>query len=502
MKSMKHDIISLFEEKETEIPTSEIVLAVSKEYAQLKSQKNFNQARQIHRRVLYHLNMLVRENILRVDGYGKNGQKSYALNVSEGEQLIEISPTKYKKELIGNRILMPIMPIEGYEQKGIVIKSGSLTEKLNSIVVLCDKYSGELIPLVKKLLSIIDDCICLENFEREINKKNVITLVKELDKECSLYGRKISFSVNISDVEKSRILELIRETINLKSINFVFGINKTALFEKADLISSLFDIYAKEKKTIFLKNRDKFDLPYFVGNMGVYSFDEEEWNNMQEKPACIACSQSTIVLDVKKFYDNYGFNLIRFKELLMNISKSFLAINSIQRGKVRDYFKENIPDYNIDFLELSRNYIRLWNFGLLEPELETEKVLDIIDKAKHKIDEFARTQDRIYNSCGMSIRFKLALNQASKQSAESLSSAKYKQMQIDGLNSIIADLKDRIEETSKVSSYFDGGIHVKFHRIGKIENSKELLNEVSLLLNRHNLAFFSYDMEGLEYGRN
>jgi hypothetical protein len=140
--------------------------------------------------------------------------------------------------------------------------------------------------------------------------------------------------------------------------------------------------------------------------------------------------------------------------------------------------------------------------GLRVREACRLEVLDIIDKTKEKIDEFARIQDRIFNSCGMPIRFKIALNQASRRSGESLSSAKYKQMEVNGLKSIIGDLKERIEETVKVSSYFDGGIHVKFNRVGTIINSKELLNEVAILLSKYNLVFFSYDLGGLEYGGN
>jgi hypothetical protein len=195
MTSIKKAIITLFKEKGIEIPTSEIIVDVSKEYSKLKTQGKFNQARQIHRKVLYHLNMLVKESILRVEGYGKNGEKSYALNVSAGEQLMEISPTRYKKELIGNKVLMPIIPMEGYEQKGIVTEYGSFSEKLNSLVILCDKFTGDLSPFIKKSLIMVDDCICLENFATEVNKKNVVNFVKQLNKEFSVYGRKLSLSI-------------------------------------------------------------------------------------------------------------------------------------------------------------------------------------------------------------------------------------------------------------------------------------------------------------------
>jgi len=500
MQHLKQDIISLLEQKGTEVSTADILNSVSKEYVKLKLEGKHNEARKIHRNSLYHLDMLVKEHILKVAKFGENGQKYFVINVSSGEALSFISSSKYRKQLEESLTLMPPIPIEGYEHQGIVLKLGNLTQRMNSVVVLCDKYSGDLVSVAKNLLFMVDDCICLENFTNEANKKSALSLLKKLDKESSPYGKKICLSINLSDVDKGRLLELVSQAISFQGITFVFGIDKQSLIEKSDLISGLLEIYAKQKMTIYIKNRDKFDLPYFIGNAGVYSFRQDEWNSMKDKPIFIACSQSTIIIDVKKFYDNYGFNFARFRELLMNVSKTFLSTNPIQRKKLRDYFKENIPNFHRDFLELSRNYIRLWNFGLLEPELEKEKVLEIIRKSKEKIDEFARVQDRIFNSCGMPIRFKLALNQASKKSGESLSSAKFEQMRIEGINPLIESIDERMQETSKISSYFDGGVHVAFKRVGKAKASKELFNEISFLVKQYNPAFFSYEMEGLEYG--
>ncbi|MBP7708313.1 hypothetical protein KA107_01395 [Candidatus Pacearchaeota archaeon] len=491
MQDIKQDILSVLREKGTTVSTSDILNSVSKEYSISKFNGEYSRARQIRRKFLYHLNKLAQEELLQLDKFSNNGEKHFVLNVSIGE---EPAPTKYKKEFL------PPIPIEGYEQKGIIQKYGQLTEKINSVVVLCDKYHEELLPVIKKLLFIVDDCICLENFADNANKKNSTEFIKELDKECSRYGKKISLSIDLENVEKERILTLIKETISLHNIHFIFGIEKNSLNDKRELIHMLLEIYAKEKKKIFIKNKDKFNLPYFIGNAGVYSFDEDEWNSIEDKPIFIACSQSTVIVDVKKFYDHYGFNLVRFKELLMNISTSFLSLNPIQRKKIRDYFKDNIPNYHRDFLELSRNYVRLWNFGLLEPELEKEKVLEIIGKSKEKIDDFTQMQDRIYNSCGMPIRLKIALNEAAKTSGKDLSSAKFSPMKVENFNSILNELEGKIGETVKVSSYFDGGVHAMFQRVGKIESSKELLNEVSHLINNNKLAFFSYDLRGVEYG--
>ena len=500
MEDLKQKIISVLKEKGSELSTAEIMQLVSKEYKTLKAESKYNEARQLHRKILYHLNMLVKENILRLEKYGANGQKFFIINVGEGEELCEISPSKYKKRLIGDEPLLPAMPIEGYEQQGIVMKYEPSTwiDRLNSVIVRCElvRDQAELDILIKKLFPVVNDCICLEHFESILNKKDSLSFLKKLNKDCIDYGKRISMIVHVSGLQRDSFEKILAEMSKpeVSHLEFIYSFSST---EDNEFAGKIISAYAKNKRTIYIKNEERDKSPWFIGRAGVYNFDEEEWLN-GKKPSVVGCSQNSIIVDVRKFYENYGFNIVKFTELLMNISKSFLSVNPIQRKKLRHYFDTNIhsnsPNEN-EFLELSRNYIRFWNFGLLQPDIEPEKVLDIMEKARKKVDEFSATEDRIFNSCGMPIRFKVVLSPASKRSDEGLSPAKYRKIEVQGLDELKSQkTANEIRKIKKVSALFDGGNPINFHRVGNMD-SKELVSEISFILNNYKLRFFSYDFE-------
>jgi len=500
MQDIKQKIISVLKEKGSELPTSEIMLSISDRYKKLKEEERYSEARQLHRKILYHINRLVREKIIRFEKYGEFGEKFFILNIGEGEEICEIAPSRYKKKIIGDQSIIPAMPIEGYEQEGIVMKydSGSWLSRFNSVVVRCEEITDqkELLNLIKKLFDAVNDSICLDNFELRINEESLDNFLEKLNKDIKHYGKKISCTINISRADKDKLMKTLEKLFNLKTenIEFIYNISKN---DNKLFVGEILSEYARNKKKIYIKNKDKCKSPWFIGKAGIYNFDENEWIS-QEKSRCVACSQSAVIVDVRKFYENHGFNIRKFTELLMNISKSFLSINPMQRKKLRSYFMEGIHSnkpHEQDFLELSRNYIRFWNFGLLQPNIDQETVSNIVEKARSRIDEFCRVEDRIYKSCGMSIRFKIALSSAFKKSEQGLSQAKYKKIEITGVKDLKEDkISNEIKEIKKVSRLFNGGNKISFDRIGSSSN-RDLVNEIFFILDEFRLRFFVYDFK-------
>jgi len=500
MQDVKQKIISVLKDKGSAHSTAEIISLISNDYKKFREEGKYNEARRLHRNVLYHINMLIRERIVKFERFGNDGQKFFIINIGEGEEIYKISPTKYKKRNIGEQFLTPAMLIEGYEQEEIVMKydPNKWIDRMDSAVIMCEKFSNkiELLKMIKNLFPAVNDSICLENFELIINKFDVLSSLYVLNKECKSYGKKISCIIDVSKVDKqkfSKILEKISSQ-KIKEIEFIYSIGKD---EKREFFGEIISKYAENKKTIYIKNKDKCKSPWFIGKAGIYTFDDKEWEK-QDKPTCIGCSQSSVIVDVRKFYENYGFNIMKFTELLMNISKSFLFVNPIQRKKLRSYFDESIhsnESHERDFLELSRNYIRFWNFGLLQPDLDQEKVLDVVEKARERIEDFCQAEDRIFNSCGMAIRFKVVLSPAFKRSEKGLSPAKYRKVEIKGLEDL-SDNKKRKEilEIKRISRMFNGGNKINFERIGSF-TSKDLANEVSFILDNYRLRFFAYDFK-------
>jgi len=506
MQKTKQQIISVLKENGSSLSTAEIVSSLSKEYDELKNKSDSlskQRTGQLHRKILYHINLLVESGILRLEKHGEKGAKFFSLNLGEDEKIIEIN-SNYGKRITIQRPEMPVMPIEGYEKQGIVLKfePNSWIDKLNSIVVMCNQAENakSLHDIISKAFSAVNDCICLENFESIINKGDTSLLLKRLNSECEDYGKKISVIVNINNLKQESLENILGLIIRMKNIDFIYSLEQEELEEKFALMSKIVSAYAGNKRPLYIKNNKIQKAPYFIGRAGPYRIGEREWQN-KKGASCIACSQSCIIIDVDKFYSSYGLDVRKFTDLLMKISRSFLSANSMQRRKAGVYFKNILqfdkPNEN-ELLDLSRNYIRFWNFGLLQPNIDQALLMNMINEAKKEVDEFSMAEETIYNSCGMSTRFRIALSNASKKSETSLSSPKFKKIEIQGLEDIYKPkTRKEILGIGEVTDLFNGGNDVTFHRTGNLV-VKDIIKEISVIMANYSLPFFSYDFKSLE----
>jgi len=152
----------------------------------------------------------------------------------------------------------------------------------------------------------------------------------------------------------------------------------------------------------------------------------------------------------------------------------------------------------------SYTYIRLWNYDLLfssEPNDDTGFVIfnDLLISAVDELDEFCKSEETIFRSCGIPIRFKVVLSSAFRRfDKDFLSPRIYKKVLIKGLSdyyseSVIRDIRRR-ESLYRV---FKGGDRVRFFRDSR-SLSEEIISEFHYLLNNHYLPFFTYDFRDLK----
>jgi len=513
MDKTKQKILSLFKEK-SELSTSEIAERIYEEYIVLKeklekNKKDIKTKREIarlHRKLLHHINKLIDYELLITSKHGEKGHKFFSLNLSDGEEISEIS-LKFKKRTIISKPALPIMPIEGYEQQGIVMKYEFPTwiDRLNSIVLLGEKIENikELDSIIDKIFPLINDCFCIDNFNEIIGKAKedeIFEFFKKIDSECENFGKKASFIISFYKLKDfDKVLGKIIES-NLKNIIFIYDLDSEELQENFGLISRIIFIYLKYNKIIYIKNKKIQKAPCFIGKAGPYSFSDKEWLEKKEILA-IACSQSSLIVDTEKFYSLYELDSEKFSQLMLNISKAFLSANSLQRRKSEDYFREilslNHPNEK-EFLELSRNYIRFWNFGLSQPDTNPEIVLNMISEAKKKINEFSLAEETIYKSCGMPTRFKISFSCSFKEASDKLSFAKYKHLEIKNLEDFYdKKIKKEILARESISSMFDGGNDITFHRTGNF-NCDDIVREISIIMGNYKLPFFSYSFGSLK----
>ena len=508
MDETKQKIISLFKNK-LELSTAEIISELLPEYGLLKQKIDISSKRklaQAHRKILYHINELVKNSVLRFTHFGEKGLKFFTLDLSEGEQITEFS-TKYKKKIIASRPIMPTLPIESYENQVIVLKFEPETwiDKLNSIVIMCEKIPNidNLEKIFEKALEIVNDSICLENFEKILEQSTSEDIIKFLEKinyQCNDCRKKVSCIIDLGHMKRTNFPEILEKTINSKNILFIYDLNAEEVQEHFGILSDILTIYINNKSIIYIKNKRLQKSTYYLGTAGPYCFSDKE---RPEKENCltIACAQSSLIVDVEKFYSLYGLDIEKFSQLMINISKSFLSANSLQRRKSQEYFQNLISldkKNEKEFLEFSKNYIRFWNFGLLQPGLDQKLVLNMISEAKKKIDQFSASEETIYKCCGMPTRFKIALSCAFHTSVKKLSEAKYKPLEINNIDELYKPkTKKEIIDKEQVTSLFDGGNDITFHRGGNF-NSADVVREISVIMNTYKMPLFSYNFKNIK----
>jgi len=508
MEEIKQKILKVFEERGNEISTGDILIHLYPELKEKQDKKDKESKRmiaQIHRKLLYHINELVRDDIIRFSRFGDKGLKYFALNLMDGEEISQFSG--YKKKLSVSRPIMPTLPIEGYESQGIISKYSPLTwiDKINSIIIRCNRISElkELERIFEKSFNLVNDCLCLENFDNLINKLEIEDLhefLKRINSECTYCKKTISCIINLKDINKEKMNKLIESAINdMNTINFIFNLDNEELQENAGVLSNIISCYIKNKKILYVKNKRLQKSAYFIGSAGPYCLVDSEAAG-KENCLSVACSQSSLIVDVEKFFSLYGLDSEKFSQLMINISKSFLSANAIQRKKSAEYFKDILSfdkKNDKEFMEFSRNYIRIWNFGLLQPGIDPNLLMNMINEAKKKIDNFAVAEETIYKSCGMPFRFKIAFSCAFENSVEKMSSAKYSKVEIDNFEDLYKNkIKKEILEKENVSSIFNGGNDVTFHRRGFFDYS-DILREMSFIMNTYKFPLFSFNFKNL-----
>ena len=166
---------------------------------------------------------------------------------------------------------------------------------------------------------------------------------------------------------------------------------------------------------------------------------------------------------------------------MLNASKALLLATTAQRRKSDLLFaplnKLNGSNQS-KFFSYSFNYIRLWNYdvamvkneqGINDATLiEPEDFILLLNNIVEEIDEFCKSEETVFKSCGIPIRFRIYLSSAFRKfDKDFLSKRSYKKMSIRSIkdfssDSLIADLKIR----EKLLDVFKGGDRVRFFRTG------------------------------------
>ncbi|MGM5484966.1 MAG: hypothetical protein ACQEP1_03795 [Nanobdellota archaeon] len=492
MKDEELKIIELFKERQREeISTYEIAESIYPDkFSELKKADEFydNQKKsevkkekaRLHRKTLYYINKLVEKGILKLGSKGGKGRKSFIM--TEDNPFTQSTARSH----------MPAMPIEGYENKGIIKKGdkSNLINRINSIILQSKMFRNldELEETIKEMFSYVNDAIGINDFETLI-EENTGGFLERLDKESINYGKEISLIIdfsNIRNTEKTiKMLDSFTE-LDIENINIIFDISPEELKEHEEIMKHAVKRFSERKRQLYIKNQKSHDAPFILGSDGPYTFRPYDWNNfrleMQGRMKSIICSQSTIKIDLPAFFrESKSYKL---KELILNISKSLLYSNSEQASRSNDQFRKiiNMNDSRRLF-SFSRDYIRFLDYEPVMSELDHETMLSIMKTCKKIAEDFGTTEESIYKSCGMPRRFRIAFG----------STHNITKIRVNSINDLSSqENKEIIYRQEELNPVFDGGETFSILRRNEF-TIKDIIHEIDMILSTYNIPFFCYD---------
>ncbi|MFP4568372.1 MAG: hypothetical protein ACLFN8_05510 [Candidatus Woesearchaeota archaeon] len=480
-----------------------------------------NKAR-LHRKLLYYLSKLTEENFLKITRIEGKGEKFFALNDdkivtdkrSHNIQRVYSSTTTIKDEV-------PLLTgIEQYEDERIVKRFDpqNWLTKINSFILEMQKIQNikKLYDTLNELYPVFNDVIGLLNFQEIIDKhtpQELTNFIRKTDLDTKDYNKYINIIINLTNIKNyikiSDYIDLFSD-INPDKIFIIFQTNTKTLSTQNRLMNNIIKRFSEKKIRINIQNLDLHKAPYLVGRAGAYTYSEEDWTdytqNTRGKTIGICCSETSIYIDIYRTFKD-KINYTSFRELIMKTSKALLLATAAQRKKSDILFKpiNNLnPGYQNKFFSISYNYIRLWNYDLLfnqEDNTDNKFLIfnDLLISTVDELDDFCKSEETIFRSCGIPIRFKIVLSSAFKRfDKDFLSPRIYKKVLIKNLQDyyneqIIKDIRRR-ESLYKV---FKGGDRVRFFR--DIHSSPdEIISELHMLLTNYNIPLFTYDFNTLK----
>ncbi|NJL44402.1 MAG: hypothetical protein HC945_03770 [Nitrosarchaeum sp.] len=124
--------------------------------------------------------------------------------------------------------------------------------------------------------------------------------------------------------------------------------------------------------------------------------------------------------------------------------------------------------------------------------------MEWIRRSQSDVGGFCNTQETIFKSCGMPMRFQVAVASAFvKFGAEALSARSYRKSMVRGLGDLMSDeMQSFLRVRSELFDVFRGGDRVRFFRQGEADVRK-VLEEWKFLLSTAFVPVFTYDFRGV-----
>ena len=152
-----------------------------------------------------------------------------------------------------------------------------------------------------------------------------------------------------------------------------------------------------------------------------------------------------------------------------------------------------------DFYKFSRNYIRFWNYDWHKDIQENNNLFELIKSTKELVDNFCHSEETIFMSCGIPIRFRIAFSSAFRNfDSRFMGERDYRKATVKKVEDFYTgEIKAFINARERMFEIFDGGDRLRIFRTNDFA-SIDIIHEFSILLNAYKIPLFTYDFSGLK----
>ncbi|MCF7866574.1 hypothetical protein K9M18_04040 [Candidatus Woesearchaeota archaeon] len=475
----------------------------------------------LHRKLLYHLNKLEEEKILVISKVEGKGEKFFNLNskqLSEGNKKNKEVKTMIDSVSHLNDTSVLLAGIEEFEEKKIIKRfdEKEWTNKINSFIIRSNYCNSvkDMYYLLLDIYPVFNDVVGLYGFEHLIDRESILELnnfIKKIDLDTKDYNKHINLIIDISKVQDSvKLTDFIAtfcET-NPERIFIMFRANTKSFNNHIRFMRQMIKYFSENRIKINMQNLDINKAPYLVGRAGAYTMPIGDWVEFEdyflEKTVGVCFSETSLYVDIYRYFKQ-GLPLSGLRDFLIRASKALLLATTAQRKK-SDILFSNLNKlngkYQSKFFLYSFNYIRLWNYDVdmhnegsqKSDEITIEEFITILSSIVEEIDEFCKSEETVFKSCGIPIRFRIALSSAFRRFDKGfLSERAYKKININHISDFNSDeIIKFMRKRESLLRVFKGGDRIRFFRSPSF-TPDEIVDEFVYVMNSFNIPFFTYD---------
>lgn len=462
--------------------------------------KNGREKGVLHRRLLYHLNRLVGEGVLKIAHYARRGEKCFAL----------VSPsTEVRIERRGSTVVIARPPmatpeLDAYQNLFFKFDEHAWATKVNGLLVFARRLSGPQAALafLRGCYGEVNDVIGLHDFEMVLNHAEpdaLSELVERLTVDTLDFGRAVNFIVDLDEAHSLARLKAFAAAVARAPsprLAVIWRLSPLTLVKRAEVFKAVVAQFRAAKVKLHVQAAGT--PPCLIGTGGVHTADAGEWPLVLARApqlSAVALSQNGLALDADEFSRRLG-SARQLETLLFTVAKVLLRAENLKRRQSFALFPalhRAGGDASADVFKFTRSYLRIWNYDFERHEAFFAALASL----KGDLDEYCFNQETIYKSCGIPMRFRIALSSSFRTFSKSFARRAYHKESVRGLASLrspksVATLRRR----EWLSTLFDGGDRVRFFRDAP-DDDYALVQEIQYLLHEFSLPLVTYDFRPL-----